>query len=62
MDVCRGNEWTLRKEIQDLDRLATRAAQHAEEPRHLWAAYLFKLSVALKRQELAAVRRRSGGD
>lgn len=57
MDHCTSREWALRKEIQTLDRLATQAARNGEEPRHLWAAYLFSLSMALKRRELDSVRR-----
>ncbi|HKJ09562.1 MAG: hypothetical protein P8124_02030 [Gammaproteobacteria bacterium] len=57
MDRYTGREWTLRKEIQTLDRLAAQAARHGEEPRHLWAAYLFQISIALKRRELECIRR-----
>lgn len=60
MNSSTGKEWALRKEIQTLDRLAVQAARHGEEPRHLWAAYLFNLSIALKRRELEAVRRGDG--
>lgn len=56
MDGLSADEWSLRKEIQSLDRLATRMGRQAEEPRELWATYLFNLTLAFKKQELAAIR------
>lgn len=57
MDVLSDKEWSLRKEIQTLDRLATRVGGRAQEPRELWATYLFNLTLAFKKQELAAIRK-----